>query len=1597
MRKINSVLGIYPTRVSRVSAINSANQSLESVVFQQGKSLLDYDLNVMQDIASKNVQRLTQSLYRTSGFLTSINVPTSSTSSSISLNSCYVNILGHIFQVASTGNGAPNLVVNLPNHAKSFMWIEAWYQEIVPTSASGETINSVSTESKDAKLYKYGNAGSSVLTANELSDNLILDNTFAAETTRRIQLRWRIRIDALSSATDPITSIGFYSSLTTDSTDVSNSLIKAYGGRTSSYATTSPYTFWRANSISVSNATYGSLAEIADSTKYKADMRDSFSEFLSYQDSGLYVAGRGTDDDAQELNTVDGRVYGIPIAIISYTAAVGNASPTWTLLSKTTQIATSTDSSVTIGEATAPQLKIRAIDPDISNNASISVVVGESGATNTKKDLYISSLDYGGYISYVVPKRLSVLEQGTFTNPSISFELTTRNSGFYTNRSNTLTKVGVSVSAKEIATFYNNTSDSATFGLNIAGLLNVDGATTFAGNVTSTGGIFTANSTTLTNILPRLTSNTLFSSSNVLVTGGSISGTSVSLKAGSTPIASGDIQWDNSTTTLKVGSSNTATISFGYLGSTISTAVSGSAAQTALAGTSNEVARADHRHANPSTYSPSSHVSQHVSGGSDPFGPVLVNGVSTNVNLNAVAKVGVSISTVSSGQATSTVGTIFQRRQINFVAGANTTLGLSEDGTTETASLTISANVAGFQDVWTNTTTLATAMTANKYYTVVTVGTTSVAQWQAVGAPASVTVGTVFLASGAAASGDGTVRPTFNSLPSAPGDVGSYAWIPVSYMVATNSYVIMSLGNTNFTLLGASANTIGLTFIANTIVPTGTGMVMPLYTQQYAAHREHTHPRLDGYSTGFSTLPISGTGTAGTSTDLSRGDHQHSWPLYLTAKFGFGATPTSIASALDVYGTSTYTTMASSLFVRDGAAFAADVGGRIALGGAVNGTTFTAYAGISGRKSVATVDNYAGYLSLWVNAGSSTTLTEFFRGYDNGSIYVGTTGQTKPTDADSMVVKGKITAAGFVVTGGAGISAGSGGTGTTSYAVGDILYADTTTTLAKLTKPASATSLLTMTSAGVPAWASLANTGITGVGTITTGAWNGTVGATTANTGAFTTISASSTTASSSTTTGALVVGGGVGVAGTITAGGFAGPHNGTVGATTASTGAFTTISASSTTASSSTTTGALVVSGGVGVAGTITAAGFTGPVGATSPSTGAFTTLTANGQLVLTVTTAASSKTTGALTVAGGLGVSGAVYADSAVLTATTASTSTATGALIVSGGVGVSGTITAAGFTGPVGATSASTGAFTTISASSTTASSSTTTGALVVSGGVGVAGTITAAGFTGPHNGTVGATTASTGAFSTISASGTITSTSGGSAISAAGEFTTTGANGLRIGTLMLRNDGSNTYFLFGTSGTSGDNWSTMRPLTINNATGNISTSGAVSGGFASRCIIPTASFIPAVTNGASLGYLNTGIDKYELQYSGGDDSGKLAYVTLSVPYNYAGGTITIRVYWYIASGTNSQVRWEALASFVAINGAVNSTPAQVASADAGVATGAVANTLIISTLTWSTSLPAAGSLLYFGLKRNTTSASDTSTAVACVQSVAIEFGS
>jgi hypothetical protein len=179
--------------------------------------------------------------------------------------------------------------------------------------------------------------------------------------------------------------------------------------------------------------------------------------------------------------------------------------------------------------------------------------------------------------------------------------------------------------------------------------------------------------------------------------------------------------------------------------------------------------------------------------------------------------------------------------------------------------------------------------------------------------------------------------------------------------------------------------------------------------------------------------------------------------------------------------------------------------------------------------------------------------------------------------------------------------------------------------------------------------------------------------------------------------TGALIVGGGLGVAGDIHA-----THANLEDVEADS------VNITDTTTSTSTTTGALKVAGGV----------------STQEK------LNVGGVAKIWDITAVTGKTDGALVVVGGVGISGDIHAthanledveaDSVNITDTTISTSTTTGALRVAGGVGISGDIHATHVNfEDVEADS--------VTVTDATAATGKTDGALVVTGGVGVSGAL------------------------------------------------------------------------------------------------------------------------------------------------------------------------------------------------------------------------------------------------------------------------------
>ena len=114
---------------------------------------------------------------------------------------------------------------------------------------------------------------------------------------------------------------------------------------------------------------------------------------------------------------------------------------------------------------------------------------------------------------------------------------------------------------------------------------------------------------------------------------------------------------------------------------------------------------------------------------------------------------------------------------------------------------------------------------------------------------------------------------------------------------------------------------------------------------------------------------------------------------------------------------------------------------------------------------------------------ASTTAGELCVNTFDKKIFIGDGAAT--VELANQIGYNTITTLGTISTGtwsATAIGATKGGTGQTTYATGDLIYSSASDTLSKLTKPA-ATSVLSMTSGGVPSWNGITGTGSTVFGT----------------------------------------------------------------------------------------------------------------------------------------------------------------------------------------------------------------------------------------------------------------------------------------------------------------------------------------------------------------------------------------------------------------------------------------------------------------------------------------------------------------------------------
>ena len=211
------------------------------------------------------------------------------------------------------------------------------------------------------------------------------------------------------------------------------------------------------------------------------------------------------------------------------------------------------------------------------------------------------------------------------------------------------------------------------------------------------------------------------------------------------------------------------------------------------------------------------------------------------------------------------------------------------------------------------------------------------------------------------------------------------------------------------------------------------------------------------------------------------------------------------------------------------------------------------------------VSDISGLPLITASAGQTITLNEF-----GGFTQVGNGLASTNTTNGALRVIGGVGITGSLYLG-SPLSIPSGGTGLTTYTTGDILYASSSTTLARITA-GTAGSVLTSAGAGTtPYWALAASTGVTSINGLT------------ASTQTFaTSISGSGFTIGSTGSTHTFYIG----LAGNASTGLISGAAQTIFGVKTFASGLAITAS----TGSTSTSTGALIVSGGAGIGGTLTA-----------------------------------------------------------------------------------------------------------------------------------------------------------------------------------------------------------------------------------------------------------------------------------------------------------------------------------------------------------------------------------------------------------------------
>ena len=340
-----------------------------------------------------------------------------------------------------------------------------------------------------------------------------------------------------------------------------------------------------------------------------------------------------------------------------------------------------------------------------------------------------------------------------------------------------------------------------------------------------------------------------------------------------------------------------------------------------------------------------------------------------------------------------------------------------------------------------------------------------------------------------------------------------------------------------------------------------------------------------GLSAGLITGKLSGTATSAQVLSTTTDNSSTLYILGTRSNGGFAGTSIYVTTGISALGNTLTATTFSGNATTSTSAGTAGTATNAANANVVLDTTSTIY--LTGSRSNSSIGSTPVYVlsgvsaigntlnASGVNITGSTASTSTTSGalIVTGGVGIGGSLWTSTTNFSSISGVGHLN--GVVTSGvwsGTAISAVNGGTGLTTYSTGDIVYASSSTTLGKITA-GSAGSVLTSAGAGsTPYWALAASTGVTTLNSLTSAQQYFSVGSSgnifnisssgsthtfnipiagSGSTGLVTNLTQtiaggktfssalniSDSTNSTSSSTGALIVTGGVGIGGTLTIG----------------------------------------------------------------------------------------------------------------------------------------------------------------------------------------------------------------------------------------------------------------------------------------------------------------------------------------------------------------------------------------------------------------------------------------------------------------------------